>query len=53
MRQKSLFKVWLKYPSMVFYKDLTGDSSASSTIAQDELDENLRMFFELEEPDLV
>ena len=36
-----------------FYKDLTGDASVSDTSDQHEIDERVRLFFELEEPDVA
>jgi uncharacterized lipoprotein len=35
------------------YKDLVGDVSAADTTPQAEVDERMRVFFELEDPDLV
>ena len=35
------------------YKDLVGDSSAAATTSQEEVDERVAAFFELEDPDLV
>ena len=35
------------------YKDLVGDSSAAATTSQEEVDERVAAFFEVEEPDLV
>ena len=36
-----------------FYKDLTGDSSAVANFTEAEIDERVKMFFELEEPDVI
>ena len=35
------------------YKDLVGDASAAETTPQAEIDEGVRVFFELEDPDLI
>ena len=36
-----------------FYRAATGDQSASLTTAEEELDERLRKFLEMEDPDLI
>lgn len=36
-----------------FYKDLTGDASAAANLTEAEIDGRVKMFFELEEPDVT
>ena len=36
-----------------FYRDLTGDQSASSSLSEQEVDQQLCALFEFEEPDLI
>lgn len=36
-----------------FYNDLTGDSSAVTNLTEAEINERVKMFFDLEEPDVI
>jgi len=36
-----------------FYRDLTGDKAASTTLSEKEVDERINLLFELEEPDFI
>ena len=59
MRQAAFQKYGLVSPSIKkavlwhMYKDLVGDSSAAIITSQEEVDERVAAFFELEEPDLI
>jgi len=59
MRQAAFEKYGLISPSIkksvlcLMYRDLVGDESAAATTNQEEIDEHVNAFFELEEPNLV
>ena len=59
MRQAAFEKYGLISPSIKksvlchMYRDLVGDECAAATTNQEEIDEHVNAFFELEEPNLV